>query len=73
MNILQLAYDTLMTVENGGSFSVRDWDNRMAEIEQALGMDTARSRCLQANVMAGQAKLVAKHIELTSMDNLPRA
>lgn len=52
---LTVAHEMLAAIENGKSYSHRDWDNHLAQIELALGMDTARAASLARNIAAGQA------------------
>ena len=52
---LQLAYEMLSRIEQGGSYTLREWDNTMARIELALGKATPRSTWLTYNICTGQA------------------
>lgn len=45
---LNVAHSMLTIIEAGGSLDVAAWDERMARIERALGLDTPRSKACRS-------------------------
>jgi hypothetical protein len=54
---LKLAYGMLASIENGKSYTAREWDYNLALIEYRLGILSPRSQALAANIKSGQATL----------------
>lgn len=52
---LSLAHAMLNSIEAGNSYTPRQWDDRLAQIEITLGRDTPRARSLSRNIASGQA------------------